>query len=423
MYVEKETLLRKLPQYRDEWITITPDQNVHDIIDEILDAHKEFAPYYDKIALYFDADTIGGICDNLYNFCKENISYHEEMAEDQTTALPAGILTRGYGDCKHYASFCGGILGALNRNGENIDWNYRFASYRLLDSSPHHVFIVVHDKERNKEIWIDPTPGANQMTPYWQLDEKIKLPSMALNRNIAGIGDTNQNDPNNVSVNIPKGSYLVWIKGQWYLAPQKNKMGALTDLFSSTSPVPSTAGSDAAGAGLTSLVSTAASAAAGPAGLIPIGLGIISSIASLFKGGPGAMDKIYKMFPLPPNATIGDVEQILDGVNQHWAADDYNTADNQWRDAYNALINSYAGVLRTAGVNVKTYNATQGYPGPLVVYSNPENITYATSANVAPTANPNAQQGALLGGSNNNLILIAVAAVLLLSGSHKHSHS
>lgn len=135
------------------------------------------------------------------------------------------------------------------------------------------------------------------------------------------------------------------------------------------------------------------------------------------------MDKIYKMFPLPPNATIGDVEQILDGVNQHWAADDYNIADNQWRDAYNALINSYAGILRTAGVTVKTFNATQGFPGPLVSYSNPENITYATSANVVPTTNPNSQQGALVGGSNTSLILLAVAAVLLLSGSHKHKNN
>src|SRR5574337_974124 len=101
MYVEKEILLRKLPPYRDEWITVKDDQDVHDIINEILDAHKEFAPYYDKIALYFDADTIGGVCNNLYKFCKENISYHEETADDQTTALPAGILTRGYGDCKH----------------------------------------------------------------------------------------------------------------------------------------------------------------------------------------------------------------------------------------------------------------------------------------------------------------------------------
>ena len=184
MYVAKEKLLGSLPEYRDEWLLIHPDQTVKDIIKEVLQAHEDFAPYYDKIALYFDCDTTKQICKTLFNFCKDNIRYHEETEEDQTTALPTGILIRGHGDCKHYAGFCGGVLDALNRaTGKKIDWKYRFASYDIFDKTPHHVFIVVNDD--GKEIWIDPTPGSEIRTPAYQADKKIS--TMALHRNIAGL--------------------------------------------------------------------------------------------------------------------------------------------------------------------------------------------------------------------------------------------
>lgn len=185
-----EALLQCLPPYEDKWITVHPKQSVRHIINEILEAHKEFAPYYDDIALYFMEDTTEDICKKLYSFLKKNISYKEEKEDEQTTALPTGILTRRQGDCKHYSSFAGGVLDAINRiSGRNIDWNYRFASYDALNSVPHHVFTVVKDEDRNgAEIWIDPTPGASDMVPVWITDKKIKVSQMALRRNIAGIG-------------------------------------------------------------------------------------------------------------------------------------------------------------------------------------------------------------------------------------------
>lgn len=184
--MNRERLIECLPAYRDEWIVVTKRQTVRSIIREVLNAHDEFAPHYDLIALYFDADSVPEICSKLVAFCKENIRYKEESDDDQTTAVPAGILTRGYGDCKHYAGFCGGVLDAINRaTGKNIRWKYRFASYRIFDSVPHHVFIVVDAAGR--EIWIDPTPGVEGRTPIWYEDHKIKS-GMALRRNIAGIG-------------------------------------------------------------------------------------------------------------------------------------------------------------------------------------------------------------------------------------------
>jgi len=183
MSVAVGTLIANLPAYRDEWILIHPKQTVKDIIREVLEAHDEFAPYYDQIALYFDADTTEEICERLVEFCKSNIKYKEESEDDQTSALPTGILTRGFGDCKHYAGFIGGILDALNRRGRKINWCYVFASYRILDKTPHHVFIEVTDK--GKQLWLDVTPGADKIEPHWVVRKKIK--AMALHRNIAGL--------------------------------------------------------------------------------------------------------------------------------------------------------------------------------------------------------------------------------------------
>lgn len=182
-----EILLGKLPPFRDEWKLIKENQKVADIMQQILRAHKNNASFYDKIALYFDANTVQGICDNLYSFLKTYIKYHEEPETMQTTAVPSGILTRLQGDCKHYASFCGGVLDAISRlTGKKIDWCYRFVSYNLLQRSPGHVFVVVFD--RGHEIWIDPVPGADKVTPVWQIDKKINVKAMPLYDNIGGVG-------------------------------------------------------------------------------------------------------------------------------------------------------------------------------------------------------------------------------------------
>lgn len=189
MMVSKKKILASLPPYRDQWITVKKNQDVDDIIQQILKAHKKYADFYDKFALEFDADSLEQTCDALYKFCQRNIAYQEEPGDDQTTALPTGFLTRGAGDCKHYASFCGGVLDSISRQtGKPIDWSYRFASYKA-NKKAHHVFIVVNDD--GQEIWIDPVPGANHTTPVWILDKKVNVSPMALRDNIGFIHSNN----------------------------------------------------------------------------------------------------------------------------------------------------------------------------------------------------------------------------------------
>ena len=125
---------------------------------EIVNAHRLFRPYYDKISANFIMDNVGDLADYLDEFCRRNIRYKEETSNWQSTALPTGILTRGYGDCKHYASFIGGVLDSLNRKyGAGIDWYYYFSAYRKKAKEPYHVFIGLNDGRG--DIWIDPTPG------------------------------------------------------------------------------------------------------------------------------------------------------------------------------------------------------------------------------------------------------------------------
>lgn len=221
MPVSVEKLIACLPPYRDEWVMIHPRQTVGNIISEVVEAHDEFAPYYDCIALYFDGSSDEIIADKLYRFLKKNIRYQEETEDDQTTALPTGLLLRGHGDCKHYSGFAGGVLSALNRQGRKIKWCYRFASYRLLDSQPHHVFIVVNPGA--DEIWIDPTPGADKKQPSWITDKKIN-DTMALRRNIAGFSEPVDLEFVEIPVKDPQGIQII-AGPQWQLMPIEGASG------------------------------------------------------------------------------------------------------------------------------------------------------------------------------------------------------
>lgn len=166
--------LSLLPKYENRKTLINKRQKVGDIINEILDSHQLFASHYDKISSFFDEETTEEICSKIYTFLKKEIAYKVEGEENQTTKTPAAILAQRFGDCKHYASFSGGILDSLNRTrGKKIKWEYRFASYSLFNRDPEHIFTVVFDRY-GKEIWIDPTPGAEKVTPVWIINKIVK---------------------------------------------------------------------------------------------------------------------------------------------------------------------------------------------------------------------------------------------------------
>lgn len=183
-------VLMKLSPFRNNRRVLRYSQSVGDIMSGILETHKKYAKEYDLICTKFDGATAEIIAHKVYNFLKRHTFYVVEADSKQTLRSPAAILALGANpkvglDCKSYSLFIGGILDAFKRRGRNIDWCYRFASYKIIDKVPHHVFVVLNPSTNN-EIWVDPVlPSFNNKKQYnYKIDKKINMALIA----VAGIG-------------------------------------------------------------------------------------------------------------------------------------------------------------------------------------------------------------------------------------------
>lgn len=177
----KSTLIGRLNPYGGNKKIIVHDQGTNDIIKCILTAHKLYATEYDKISDYFWTGDLKSTCQNLWNFLKKNIKYHIESENQQKIMSPTAILTLAKNDCKNFALFINGILDSLKRKKKfKNKIVYRFASYKLLDENPHHVFAVAIDDNGN-EIWIDPVLPTfnNRKTYYHKIDYSMPLYSIS----------------------------------------------------------------------------------------------------------------------------------------------------------------------------------------------------------------------------------------------------
>jgi hypothetical protein len=182
-------LLANLKPFANKSHILVNDQQVSDIITGLLNTHNQYKSEYDKIANSFKSRTDKETGKKIYTFLKNNVKYVVEPDSRQTLKSPAAILYTGKtsgSDCKNYSLFTGGILSALNRMGANIKWCYRFASYRMFDKMPHHVFVVINPNTAN-EIWVDAVlPKFNLHKQYYYKTDK-KVNDMALVA-VAGIG-------------------------------------------------------------------------------------------------------------------------------------------------------------------------------------------------------------------------------------------
>lgn len=151
--MNRTQVISSLPLPSGRFVEVEKNQTVPDIISLMVFAHEKNEGYYDQISAQFWKGSVDATCENLWNFCKTNIPYKEQSDDLQTIKTPQRIL-RDSGDCKHYASFIGGVLDSLKRHGKQINWSYRFASYQIFGGTPGHVFVVV--KVSGREIWIDP---------------------------------------------------------------------------------------------------------------------------------------------------------------------------------------------------------------------------------------------------------------------------
>jgi hypothetical protein len=184
--MQKNLLLGRLKQFGGNSKMLVRDQQVPDIISAMISAHKMYASEYNKISQDFYSGDGVQTAKKLFEFLKKNVQYKIESDKSQRIMSPSAILSLGKNDCKNYALFIMGVLDSLKRKGliDNKIY-YRFASYRLLDEIPHHVFAVIQDKNGN-EFFIDPVLSTfnERKTYYHKID---KQPSMPL-YSVSGIG-------------------------------------------------------------------------------------------------------------------------------------------------------------------------------------------------------------------------------------------
>jgi hypothetical protein len=145
---------------------LVDDQDVDDIIDAIICKHVETERAYDQIYPCFDGEgDWAAVAQRIFAFLKRECVYQVEDEDLQLVSSPQVILQQGVCDCKRYALFTAGIIDAMRRAGETVDWTYRFASYNLFNRAPGHVFVVLWPGTEY-ELWIDPVLGKlNQRWP------------------------------------------------------------------------------------------------------------------------------------------------------------------------------------------------------------------------------------------------------------------
>lgn len=184
--MQKNILLGRLKSFGGNSKMIVRDQQVPDIISAMLSAHKMYASEYDKISQDFYSGDGVQTAKKLFQFLKKNVHYKIESDKNQRIMSPSAILSLGKNDCKNYALFIMGVLDSLKRKGLiNNKIYYRFASYKLLDEIPHHVFAVIQDQD-GTEYFIDPVLSTfnERKTYYHKIDKEPTMPLYS----VSGIG-------------------------------------------------------------------------------------------------------------------------------------------------------------------------------------------------------------------------------------------
>jgi hypothetical protein len=97
----------------------------------------------------FKGNSVLLTCFNLYDYCRNNITYKKEGANLQTAKTIPMILATKSGDCKHFTIFCCSVLRALG-----IKTQMRLISQNFYDSDPNHIYCVAI--VNGKEIIVDP---------------------------------------------------------------------------------------------------------------------------------------------------------------------------------------------------------------------------------------------------------------------------
>jgi hypothetical protein len=172
--ISLDKVYKLLPPAKNIKVMTIDSQSTKDIIDQVLDQHKQNVKDAKKIAHLFDAGNAYGTCSNIWDFLKYQVPYKVEPSEKQSTKTISRIIydaMRGAGnDCKHYSGFTGAILEALG-----YKFKYRFAGYSDYINTPTHVYCIC--THNNNTIYVDAViNGFDIEKPYkLKIDKSMSL--------------------------------------------------------------------------------------------------------------------------------------------------------------------------------------------------------------------------------------------------------
>ena len=150
--ISLDKVYKLLPPVQNKRVLTKESQSTKDIIEQVLEQHKQNVKDAKKIAHLFDAGNAYGTCSNIWDFLKYKVPYKVEPSEKQTTKTLSRIIydaKRGAGnDCKHYSGFTGAILDALG-----YKFKYRFAGYSDYINTPTHVYCIC--TQNGNTIYVD----------------------------------------------------------------------------------------------------------------------------------------------------------------------------------------------------------------------------------------------------------------------------
>jgi hypothetical protein len=171
-----QELLDEMADLPDEpTVKLVDKQVVSDIIRRMPWKVARSRPYYDRIYMFFESDTVEGVGEQVYDFLKDQVDYVEEDDDGQWLSNPKQMLERGTCDCKGYSLFIAGVVDGLNRNSGQapIDWCFRFVPSTILGTKIGHVFVVLDPG--GQEVWVDPVLSSFNQKPFYAVKKDVSV--------------------------------------------------------------------------------------------------------------------------------------------------------------------------------------------------------------------------------------------------------
>lgn len=136
--MNREMLSRKLPRPKLKDEKIVEFQTSTDIAKSLKRAEYNSRVHSKKLAPFFKTSDDKKTCLRVWKFLRENIVYERESKHRQTAKEINRFLYEGFGDCKHYAVFCVGVLNACG-----IPAFFSLISQRReFPNRPNHIYCV-----------------------------------------------------------------------------------------------------------------------------------------------------------------------------------------------------------------------------------------------------------------------------------------